>query len=64
MVLKSLFKRLIGGVDVVYDLLHVTVGGLFAFDKLEWSSSMVGRVFNEFAVGPHVYPTTLMRSGL
>ena len=52
MALKSLFKRLIDGVDVVYDFLYVFVGGVFAFNKLELSSSFVGMVFNEFAVGP------------
>ena len=52
MALKSLFKRLIYGADVVYDFLYVSVGGVFAFNKLELSSSFVGRVFNEFVVGP------------
>ena len=50
MALKSLFKRFIDGVDVVYDFLYVSVGGVFVFDKLELSSSFVDRVFNEFAV--------------
>ena len=50
--MKSLFERLIDGVDVIYDFLYVSVGGVFAFDKFELSSSFVGRVFNEFAVGP------------
>ncbi len=47
-----MFERLIDGVDVVYGFLYVSVGGVFTFDKLEMSSSFVGRVFNEFAVGP------------
>ena len=52
MVLEGLFKRLVDVVDEVYDFLHVSVHGVFAFDKLELSSSLVGRVFDEFAVGP------------
>ena len=52
MAMKSLFKRVIDGVDVVYDFLYVSFGGVFAFDKLELSSSFLGRVFNEFTVGP------------
>ena len=50
--MKSLFERLIDGVDVVYDFLYVSVGEVFTFDKLELSSSFVGRAFNEFAVRP------------
>jgi hypothetical protein len=47
-----LLERLIDDVDMVYDFLYISVGGVAAFDKLELSSSFVGRVFNEFAVGP------------
>ena len=35
---------------MVYDFLYVSVGGEFAFDNLELSSSFVGGVFDEFAV--------------
>ena len=52
MSLEGLFKRLIYGVDVIYDFLDVPVSGVFAFDELELSSSLVGRVSDEFAVGP------------
>ena len=37
---------------MVYDFLYASVGEVFAFDKLELSSSFVGGVFDEFAVGP------------
>jgi hypothetical protein len=47
-----LFERLIDDVDVVYDFLYVSVGGVFAFDKLDLSSSFIDRVFNEFTAGP------------
>ena len=52
MVLEGLFERLVDGVDVVYDFLHVSVSGVFTFDELELSSSFAGRVFDKFAVGP------------
>ena len=52
MVLKGLFKRLVDGVNVVYDFLYISVSGVFAFEELELSSPLVGRVFDEFAVGP------------
>ena len=52
MVLEGLFQRLVDGVDMVYDFLHVSVSGVIAFDELKLSSSLVGRVFDEFAVGP------------
>ncbi len=48
--LEGLFERLIDGVDVVYDFLYVSVGGVFAFNKLKLSSSFIDRVFDEFAV--------------
>ena len=51
MLLEGLLKRLVDDVDVVYNLLHASVSGVFAFDELELSSSLVGRVFDEFAVG-------------
>ena len=53
MVLKGLFERLVDGVDVVYDFLYVSVSGVFAFDKLDLSSSFVGRVFDKFAAEPN-----------
>ena len=37
---------------MVYDFLYASVGEVFAFDKLELSSSFVGGVFGDFAVGP------------
>ena len=37
---------------MVCDLLSVPISGVFAFDELELSSSLVGRVFDEFAVEP------------
>jgi hypothetical protein len=52
MVLGGLFKRLVDGVDEVCDFLHISISGVFAFDELELSLSLVGRVFDEFAVGP------------
>ena len=52
MVLEGLFKRLVDGVDVVYDFLHVSISGVFAFDELELSFSLVGRVSDRFAVWP------------
>ncbi len=56
MVLEGLFKWLVDGVDVVYNFLNAPISGVFAFDELEFSSSLVGRVFDEFAVGPkHVF---------
>ena len=45
--LESLFKRFVDNVDVVYDLLSIPISGVFAFDELELSSSLVGRVYNE-----------------
>ena len=50
--LESLFKWLVDGMDVVYNLLNVPISGVFAFDELELSCSLVGRVSDEFAVGP------------
>lgn len=50
MVLKGLFKRLVDGVDVACDFLNVFFRGVSAFDKMEFSSFLVGRVFVEFAV--------------
>ena len=44
MVLEGLLKRLEDGVDVVYNFVHVSVRGVFAFDELELSFSLVGRV--------------------
>ena len=52
MMLEGLFKRLIDGVDVVYDFWNVPISGVFAFDDLKFSFSLVCRVSNEFAVGP------------
>ena len=52
MVLEGLFKRLVHGVDVVYSFLHVFISGVFAFDELKLFLSLVGRVSNEFPVGP------------
>ena len=49
---EGLFKRLVDGVDVVYYFKNVPISGVFAFNELEFSSSLVGRVSNEFAVGP------------
>jgi len=60
--LESLFKRFLDGVDVIYNLLSVPIGGVFAFDELELYFSLVGRVFDDFTVGPSAYPTALMRS--
>ena len=50
--LESLFKWLVDGMDVVYNLLNVPISGVFAFDELELSYSLVGRVSDEFTVGP------------
>jgi len=52
MVLEGLFKRLEDGVDVVDDFLHVSITRLFAFDELELSFSLIGRVYDELAAGP------------
>ena len=52
MTLESLFNRLVDNVDVVYNFWNVPIRGVFAFDDLELSSSLIGRVSNEFAVGP------------
>jgi len=50
---------------MVYDFLYVSVSGVFAFNDMELSSPLVGRVFDEFAAGPNcVYPTALMMSGM
>ena len=38
--------------DVVYDVLSVPISGVFTFDELELSFSLVGRTSDEFAVGP------------
>ena len=50
--LESLFKRFVDDVDVVYNFLNVPISGVFVFDELELSSSLVGRLSDEFAVGP------------
>jgi len=52
MSLEGLFKRFVDDVDVVYNFWNVSIGGLFIFYELELSSSLIGRVFDEFAVGP------------
>ena len=52
MMLEGLFKRLIDGVDVVYDFWNVPIRGVSAFNELEFSSSLVCRVSDEFAAGP------------
>ncbi len=52
MSLESLFKRFVDGVDVIYNLLSVPISGVFTFDELELSSSLVGRISDEFAIGP------------
>ncbi len=52
MSLEGLFKRFVDDVDVVYNFWNVSIGGLFIFYELELSSSLIGRVFDELAVGP------------
>ena len=52
MMLEGLFKRLVDGVDVVYNFLIVPISGVFAFDDLELSSFLGCRVSDKFAVGP------------
>ena len=52
MMLEGLFKRLVDGMDVIYNFWDVPISGVFAFDELKLSSSLVGRVSNEFTVGP------------
>ena len=47
-----MFKRFVDGVDVFCDLLRVPISGVFAFDELELSYSLAGRVSDEFALGP------------
>ena len=41
--LEILFNRFVDGVDVAYNLLSVPISGLFAFDELELSSSILGK---------------------
>ncbi len=50
--MEGLFKRLVDGVDVVYDFWDVPICGVFAFNESEFSSSLVGRVSEQFTVGP------------
>ena len=52
MILEGLFKRLVDCVDVVYNFSNVRICGVFAFNELELSSSLLGRVSDEFPVGP------------
>ncbi len=52
MSLEGLFKWFVGSVDVVYNFWNVPISGVFAFYELELSSIFIGRVFDEFAVGP------------
>jgi len=50
--LESLLNCFVDGVDVVYNFWNFPISGVFAFDELELSSSLVVRVSYEFAVGP------------
>ena len=59
MMLEGLFKRLVDGVDVVYNFWNVPISGVFAFDELELSSSLVGRVFDKFEAGFKCLPNRL-----
>ena len=47
---EGLFKWLVDGVDVVYDFWNVPISRVFTFNELKFSSSLVGRVCDEFAV--------------
>ena len=49
--LEGLFKRLVDGAGVVYNFWNVPISGVFSFDELKLSSSLVGWVYDEFAVG-------------
>ncbi len=50
--LESLFKWFVDDVDVAYGLLSFPINGVFTFDELELSSSLVGRISDEFAIRP------------
>ena len=62
--LKGLFKRLADCVDVVSNSFNVLICGVFAFDELELSSSLVGRSLMSLPLGPNGNSSALMRSGL